>query len=264
MQTALYHGWVRHRRHRPTAHDFRYPLFMVLVDLDELPGAFDALPGWSARGPALAWFRRRDHYGDADTPLRTSIERLVRQVCGRTLHGPIRLLTHLRYFGYCFNPISCYYCYSPAGELQVVVAEVSNTWGQRHCYVLDVKAARAAPGGWWHWETAKDLHVSPFMPIELDYQWRFHAPHHRLHVHMQNRGQDQHGAGAPMFDATLALTRQPLTRASAARTLLRFPVMTAQVMASIHVEALKLWLKRTPVFPDPHAGRSKETPEIRR
>lgn len=264
MQTALYQGWVRHRRHTPTTHDFSYPLYMVLLDLDEAPEVFDGIPGWSARGPALAWFRRRDHYGNADEPLRTSVEKLVHQVCGRTIDGPIRLLTHLRYFGYCFNPISCYYCYDAQGRLDVVVAEVSNTWGKRHCYVLATADATPAPGGWWHWQTAKDLHVSPFMPIDLDYRWRFHAPSERLHVHMQNRPQAQQGGGEAMFDATLALERHALTPASARRVLLRFPLMTAKVMASIHYEALRLWLKRTPVFADPHLGRSKETPEIRR
>ncbi|MEO0973547.1 MAG: DUF1365 domain-containing protein [Pseudomonadota bacterium] len=263
MHTALYHGWVSHRRHAPRAHEFRYPLFMVLLDLDELPEAFDGLPGWSARGPSLAWFRRADHYGDSSVSLRATIEHLVQQTLGRPVAGAIRLLTHLRYFGHCFNPISCYYCYDAADELDVVVAEVNNTWGQRHCYVLDRSEASSHPGGWWHWHTPKQLHVSPFMPIDLDYQWRFRDPRERLGLHMENRPRAQQGAGEALFDASLSLERQPLTAANARRVLLRFPLMTAQVIGSIHFEALKLWLKRTPLFPDPHIGRRKETPEIR-
>lgn len=263
MKTALYQGWVRHRRHAPREHAFRYGLFMVLLDLDELPTAFDGLPGWSARGPSLAWFRRADHYGDADVALRETIERLVEQSLDRPVRGAIRLLTHLRYFGYCFNPISCYYCYDEHDRLDVVVAEVNNTWGQRHCYVLDVTKATAHPGGWFHWETPKQLHVSPFMPIDLDYQWRFRDPRESLGLHMQNRPSAQEGTGEPLFDASLMLERRPLTARSALAALFRFPLMTAQVIGSIHFEALKLWLKRTPLFPDPHIGRRKETPEIR-
>jgi DUF1365 family protein len=276
MRSALYQGWVRHRRHAPTLHEFRYPLFMVLLDLDELPSAFRGLPGWSARRPALAWFRRRDHFGDPNTPLRETVDALVKQTLHRPVTGSIRLLTHLRYFGYCFNPISCYYCYDADGALDAIVAEVNNTWGRRHCYVLDARTADQHVGTWRRWDTPKQLHVSPFMPIDQRYEWRFREPDERLALHMATRmapGAETTAASAdgeasapapctPMFDATLQLERRPLTAGAALRVLARYPLMTLQVIAGIHLEALKLWLKRTPVFPDPHVGDVKETPEI--
>ena len=286
MQSALYQGWVRHRRHAPTQHDFRFPLFMVLMDLDELPGVFDELPGWSARGPALAWFRRRDHFGDAATPLRDVVNGLLRQTLSRPLTGAVRLLTHLRYFGYCFNPISCFYCYRADGRLDAIIAEVNNTWGRRHCYVLDAERAESRPGGWHCWHTDKVLHVSPFMPLEQRYEWRFREPADQLALHMAStmapadstgarhegsagRGTKADGEHVPrsppqMFDATLNLERHELDRASARQVLVKYPLMTLQVIGAIHLEALKLWRKKTPVFPDPHAGDTvKETPEIR-
>lgn len=185
--------------------------------------------------------------GDPEHPLDEAVRDLVWQHTGRRPEGPVRLLTHLRYLGYCFNPVSFYYCYHQDGEaLSAIVAEVNNTpWGERHCYVLDTLDQ---PGGTqpWRHSPEKMMHVSPFMPMDIDYEWRFSAPGELLSVHIEN-----HRQGEKLFDATLRLRRCEITGASLARVLIQYPLMTFRVIFSIHWQALRLWLKRVPVFDHP-------------
>ncbi len=247
MQTSLYKGWVRHRRHGPTANSFRYRLFMVYVDLAELPGAFDSTPLWSARRPALAWFRRADYLGPATLPLDEAVRGKVQAQTGERPAGPIRMLTHLRYFGYCMNPVTFYYCFDAAGsEITHIVAEINNTpWDERHAYVLPMDAAEAVQAT-RRWRFGKSFHVSPFLPMDMDYDWRFTAPGARLQVHMENFRE-----GKRVFDATLELVREPATAAALNRALLAHPFMTAKVAFLIYWQALKLLIKRTPFFTHP-------------
>ena len=254
MHSAIYHGWLEHRRHRPRSHAFRYRLFMMYLDLGELDRVFAGRWCWSTTRRALARFDRRDHLGDPAEPLDESVRRLVAARTGSRPTGPIRLLTHLRYFGYCFNPVSFYYCFDAADRsIETVVAEVNNTpWGERCCYVLPAGGAGA---NLLRSRSAKLMHVSPFNPMDLDYDWRLSRPTQRLAVHMALR-QSNAPVDAPVqFDATLALRRVPLTGRALAGALLRFPFMTARVMAAIHWQALRLWLKRVPVHNHPAMGR---------
>lgn len=255
MHSALYHGWLDHRRLVPRRHRFRYRLFMVYLDLAELDEVFRGRWLWSTRRAALARFDRRDHLGDPALPLDEAVRRLVAERTGRRPAGPIRLLTHLRYFGYVFNPVSFYYCFDAAGrDVETVVAEVNNTpWGERHCYVLP--AAAPSAGGALVAQSVKAMHVSPFHPMALHYQWRLHRPGQALAVQMALRPAEPAGA-APIFGATLALQRLPISGAALAGTLLRFPFMTAKVFAAIHWQALRLWLKRTPVHDHPQRTRA--------
>jgi DUF1365 family protein len=250
MHSAIYHGSLRHRRFTPRAHAFSYPLFMVYLDLAELDCVFRGRWVWSTRRAAPARFDRADHLGDPALPLDRAVRDLVERRSGRRPAGPIRLLTHLRYFGYCFNPVSFYYCFDAAGKhVECIVAEVNNTpWGEQHCYVLDEPRATRADGHRCY-RSGKAMHVSPFMPMDLAYDWRFNEPGERLNVHMAL--QEEAPPEARVFDATLQLERAPLTGARLALTLLRFPLMTAQVMLAIHWQALRLWLKRVPVFTHP-------------
>lgn len=251
LASAVYEGTVRHRRRAPHAHAFTYRVAQLLLDLDEVESVFADRWLWSSRRRNVAEFRRSDYLGPVDLPLADAVRERVRQHTGARPGGPVRLLTHLRYFGYVFNPVSFYYCYAPDGRtLETVVAEITNTpWSERHAYVLPVDAA-ATRGRAFEWAFPKRFHVSPFMPMDRDYRWRFTAPGDDLHVHM-----DVLRDGEPEFDATLALARRPLTGASLARVLWRYPAMTARVMTAIHWQALKLWLKRNPVHDHPRTLR---------
>jgi uncharacterized protein len=262
MHSALYRGWLDHRRVAPRPHAFRYPLFMVYLDLGELDRVFRGRWLWSTRRTALARFARDDHLGDPRRPLDECVRDLVEARLGPGLRptGPIRLLTHLRYFGYVFNPVSFYYCFDAADRrVEAVVAEVANTpWGERHCYVLRQESPDAH---WLRAQCAKAMHVSPFNPMDLRYDWQLTMPGEALGVHMTLTPPGA-TAAAPIFGATLALRRVAITGPSLAFTLARFPLMTAQVMVGIHWQALRLWLKGVPVHDHPAQLPTLESPEV--
>jgi hypothetical protein len=244
MTSAIYEGWVRHRRSSPRAHSFKYRMFMPFLRLDELPELFDGSWLWSARGPAPARFKRSDFLGDPKLPLDESVRRRVAEETGRRPTGPVYLLANLRYFGFMINPISCYYCMDDAGEqLQYLVAEVTNTpWNERHSYVLEAPSG----GGWLRTRFEKTFHVSPFHPMDMEYQWHSNTPGKKLCLHLANSQ-----GGERVFDASLSLQRHELSAASLRRFLWRYPVMTAKVAGGIYWEALRLWLKGNPYFPHP-------------
>jgi DUF1365 family protein len=247
LHSAVYEGVVRHRRHAPRAHAFRYRMAQLYLDLDELPQVFDGRPLWSVNRRNVAEFRRSDYLGDPAMPLADAVRLQAARVLGRIPAGPIRLLTHLRYAGYVFNPVSFYYCFRPDGEtLDAIVAEITNTpWAERHAYVLPVDGAETR-GRALRWSFAKRFHVSPFMAMDHDYDWRFTMPGDDLRVHM-----DVVRHGERHFDATLSLQRRPLDARALRRVLWRYPLMTARVVGAIHWQALRLWLKRVPVHDHP-------------
>jgi DUF1365 family protein len=252
VKSCIYEGRVRHRRFSPRPHAFSYRMFMMYLDLGELPRLFRPFWLWSGHRRAMAWFRRDDHVGDSPIPLDETIRDLVEERTGLRPAGPIRLLTHLRYFGYCFNPVSFYYCFDEADDrLECIVAEVNNTpWGERHCYVLP-ESMNAGGGTNKRFLIDKEMHVSPFMEMDIDYDWRFSTPGDALSVHMINERDD-----ARIFDATLALQRTAISHGSLARILLAYPFMTLRVIIAIHWQALRLWLKGVPfrVHPDKEAS----------
>lgn len=247
LHSAIYEGTVRHRRHTPHPHAFRYGMAQLLLDLDEVDTVFADRWLWSSRGRNLAEFRRSDFHGDPAMPLAESVRDTVQRRLGHRPAGPIRMLAHLRYAGYVFNPVSFYYCHAADGiTLDCILAEITNTpWKERHAYVLPRDTAERR-GRALHWRFDKSFHVSPFMAMRRHYAWSFVPPGDDLRVHM-----DVHDGEHREFDATLALRRRPLDAAGLRRILWRYPLMTAQVIGAIHWQALRLWLKRTPVHDHP-------------
>lgn len=248
--SAVYEGRVTHRRHVPHAHAFSYGMAQLYLDLDEIDAVFRQHFLWSAHHRNLAEWRRRDYLEPTEIPLTDAVRQRVERETGTLPRGPIRMLTHPRYAGYVFNPVTFYYCYHIDGcTLACIVAEITNTpWGERHAYVLNVDDARFR-GRSITWEFGKHFHVSPFMAMDRRYDWRFTVPADDLRVHMKVCLED-----VCEFDATLALQRRPLDRRALGRVLWRYPLMTAQVIGAIHWQALRLWLKRTPVHDHPGGG----------
>jgi DUF1365 family protein len=220
---------------------------MMWLDLAELDSVFRGRWFWSTRRRALAWFRRADYLGDADVSLDEAVRARVAQSLGVRPQGPIRMLAQLRNYGHCFNPVVFYYCYDAAdSRLETIVAEITSTpWRERHAYVLPV-AAGSGPNQAMRFDFGKQFHVSPFMPMGLDYRWQFTVPGDRLGVHMENLLH-----GERMFDATLNLRRKPINSWTLALVLLRFPLSTMRVLVAIYWQALQLRLKRVPVHAHP-------------
>ncbi len=257
MESALYRGWVRHRRRRPVEHAFRARLFMLYLDLDELPRVFDGRWLWSVESPNWASFRRSDHLGDPTRPLAETVRDLVEERTGRRPAGPVRLLTHLRYLGYAFNPVSLHYCFAADGRrLEAIVADVSNTpWNERHAYVLPVTPGAEGAGGSLRFECDKEFHVSPFLGMDQRYRWSLNPPGERLRVGIANFEGE-----TPVFDVALGLERRPLSGSELAGALLRQPFMTGQVIAGIYWQALRLHRKRAPFHPHPGSSPVGEEP----
>jgi DUF1365 family protein len=188
--SAIYEGWVRHRRFEPVDHSFRYRFFLAYLDLAELPGVLDPYPLYSARRRAPARFRRADYLGDPARPLDECVRDVVERAGAPRPAGPVRLLTGLRYLGHGFNPVSFYYCFDPTGRrVESVVAEVENIpWGERHAYVLE-RGARE--GTVLAAELEKKHHVSPLMGMDQTYSFRAGTPGERLQVHIESRPRER-------------------------------------------------------------------------
>jgi hypothetical protein len=236
-------------------HVFDYAVCYAWLDLAELDRVFRGRWLWSTRRPALAWLRRADYLGDPNVPLDTAVRDRVERDTGRRPDGPIRLLTHLRTFGHCFNPVSIYYCYDAADtRIDTVVAEITNTpWGERHAYVLPAARGERTASG-LRYRFGKSFHVSPFMPMDHEYDWTFTEAGRTLGVRMVNRQ-----GGERLFDAALALERREIDGLSLAWALTRHPFATLNVLRRIYWQAFRLWRKRIPFHAHPAARAEERT-----
>lgn len=255
--SAIYRGRLSHTRMAPKRHEFDYPVYMLYIDLDELPEPFGHTRLFSTEHAAVARFKRDDYLGDPRSPLSDSVRDLVETELGERPAGPIRLLTNVRTFGYVFNPISVYYCFDESGErLTHAVADVSNIpYGERHAYVFGADSAGSVAGG----EAEKQMYVSPF--LAMDYTYRFHAPlpGEELRLSVANLR-----AGATEFAAKLRMTRHPATPTELRKALMRHPAMAASVTAKIFWQAAKLRAKRIGVQPRPQKPTASERSRSRK
>lgn len=248
LASALYVGTVRHRRLAPKPHAFSYRVWQLLLDLDELPRIEEEVglfrhnrDGWTA-------LFDRDYLGPAERPVKEKLRDWL-AARGHVLgERRVLLLTHARVLGYAFNPVSTYYVLGADGRFDLAVAEINNTFGETFGYVLE---RRGDEPGIRTPRFPKLFHVSPFLPMDLEYEFHLSVPGESLAVHV-----DDFDRGVKVFDATFSARRRPLTTASLAGALLANPLMPAMVIAWIHWQALKLWLGEIPVYtrPEPPAG----------
>lgn len=242
---GIYLGTLSHRRFMPRRHEFEYPIFMVMLDVDRIPELMSVSRVAGNNRFNWASFDDRDHVGDPALPLRKRLE-IDAAANGISLpDGPIYLLTHLRYLGYGFNPVSFFYCYGKDGKLGALLAEVSNTFGEQRSYWL-TERNEIDGGALRKFRSTKAMHVSPFMPMELEYTFGFSEPGEELTVYMNTIDH-----GEINFDATLRMTWSEWSAANLRSALARHPLMTLKVIAAIHWQAFVLLLKKLPVFTHP-------------
>jgi DUF1365 family protein len=240
MNSAIYKGWLRHRRFYPREHHFRYEIFMMYLDLEELQAILSLSPWWSDKPWRPARFKRDDFLGDKKVSLDTAVRQRIHEHTGEWHNGPIRLLANWRYFGFSINPISCYYCFDNDQNLKTIVAEVTNTpWNEKTSYVLPCNPNER----FQRIQFQKEMHVSPFNPMQMNYKWRSNSPKSMLTLNLETECE-----GQSHTDATMALQRIEIDKSSLSGILLNHPWMTAKVAASIYWQALKLWTKKTPVY----------------
>ncbi len=240
LASGIYEGTVTHHRFEPVPHGFAYRIAIPYLDLGEVDDVCALHPLWSAERANLVSIRRADFLGNPGVPLDTAVRDLVEERSGTRPGGPIRMLAHVRTWGWLFNPISLYYCYDPTGTiLQTTVAEVSNTpWHERTAYVLT--------GGEGHHEVGKALHVSPFLPMDLVHRFRIGSPGTVLSV-----GVDDTRDGRAVFTASMRLTFHPASRHALGHLVWGYPGMTVRVSAGIYRQALSLRLRGAPFHRHP-------------
>lgn len=253
-EPGLYVGEVMHQRLRPFRHRFVYRVFSLLVDLDRLGELDRRLRLLSIDRANVLSLRMRDHGARDGSPLRPWVEARLREHGLGEAAGRIHLLCHPRVLGYVFNPLSVYFCYAADGRLGAIVYEVKNTFGGQHAYVLPVDPDRDPSDAVRH-ACAKSFCVSPFIGMAARYRFRLSPPGQRLSLVIH-----EEEGGTPLMVATLTARRRPLTDMELVRAMIRHPFMTHKVIAGIHFEAVRLWLKGAGLYPRPSPDGSPACP----
>ncbi len=262
MFSKIYFGNVLHRRFKPHKHEFTYKMFMLYIDLDELPFLFSRFWFWSTNRANIASFKNKNYLCDENGDIKNAVKLEVKKQFDVVPQGPIRMLTHLSYFGYCFNPVSFYYCFDEQGKtIEFVVAQINNTpWNERFCYVLDNRKSDQVEGDASNTTIEsffdKEFHVSPFFPMDMQYQWRLTQPNEKLNINMLNYKLDE-----KHFNVSLSLCAKPINSFNLAKALLTFPFMTLKVAFAIYWQSLRLWLKKTPFYDHPEINTKERIKE---
>jgi DUF1365 family protein len=238
VRSALYTGLVHHRRFGPKPHTLRYRMTMALLDLEELDALHGKLKLFSRNAANLFAFHDRDHLpkdAGVGATLRGMVEARLAEADIAIDGGTIALLSLPRILGYAFNPLSVYFCHSRDGALAAILYEVNNTFGQRHTYVIPVADGAS---GVVQQACDKVFYVSPFLDMDMRYAFRVEPPDARIAVAV-----DGIREGQRIIAASFAGTRRELSDAALFRSFLAHPLLSFAVVAGIHIEALKLWLK---------------------
>ena len=247
-------GQVRHSRLRPQRHAFAYPTYFLMLPLRSLQGQAPQPGQWRINRPGALSFFETDH-GDGRSPEQGGaiawLDEVLQHEGIHDATGEAWLHAYPRVLGYTFKPVSFWYCHRAAddqdGSLRAIVVEVNNTFGERHCYVLD------APRYGVEQRADKAFHVSPFNPVQGHYRFRFMRSAHGEQARAVARVDfyDDASTDAAVLQTSVSGTLQPVTPALLRRALLRYPVMTLGVMLHIHTQALRLWMKKVPFFRKP-------------
>lgn len=231
-------------------HEFKYQLFMCYLDLHELENSNDLSNLLPRKNFGFSTFREKDHLKDFDYSLTESVKELFRLKTDYQPTGPIRLLTQLSYFGYYFSPLNLYYCFDSKDKyVEAIIAEVTNTpWKEEYLYILDSDNQKISEGDnkELFYSHPKDFHVSPFMEMQQQYNWKVTEPTDNLTVDLTSFQDSK-----KKFQASLILQKKELTRTNLLKMRIRFPFMSAQIMQGIYWQAFKLWWKKCPFYSHP-------------
>ncbi|WP_159945854.1 DUF1365 domain-containing protein [Rhizobium sp. 18065] len=239
ISSAIYAGHVLHVRHRPKQHKLRYSVFSLLVDLDELPLLDRSLRLFAYNRAGIYSVHDEDHGDGVVGGLRDWIEHQLGAAGVEARGIKVQMLCYPRILGYVFNPLTVYFCYHETGDLAAVLYEVSNTFKERHTYVIPVTAG----GKVLRHRCAKEMYVSPFIPMDCQYSFSIQPPSDEVVINISETDVD-----GPLLFAGFTGRRRNLSDAGLLQVLITFPLMTLKVMGGIHWEALRLWLKGTPVY----------------